>query len=102
MYVILLYTNIPHDEGIEACREVWNNRINQRPLAESLIQLLEHILKFNDFMFNGEHYLQISGYGNKNCTILCQRLYGKTGKYTPPLFSTKPPNWLRLIDDLLR
>jgi hypothetical protein len=61
MDVTSLYTNIPHDEGIEACREVWNNRISQRPSIESLIQLLEHVLKFNNFVFNGEYYLQISG-----------------------------------------
>jgi hypothetical protein len=61
MDVTSLYTNIPHDEGIEACREVWNNRINQRPSTESFIQLLEHVLNFNNFMFNGEHFLQISG-----------------------------------------
>jgi hypothetical protein len=53
MDVTSLYTNIPHDEGIEAWREVWSNRINERPSTNHL----EHVRKFNNFMFNGEHYL---------------------------------------------
>jgi hypothetical protein len=32
--VISLYNNISHEEGIEACREVWNNRTNQCPSTQ--------------------------------------------------------------------
>ncbi|XP_062586229.1 uncharacterized protein LOC134247840 [Saccostrea cucullata] len=42
MDVTSLYTNIPHDEGIEACREVWDSRSIQIPSTESLAKLLEH------------------------------------------------------------
>jgi hypothetical protein len=49
------HTKLPHDEVIEACREGWNNTVNQRSLTESLIRLLEHVLKFNKFMFNIEY-----------------------------------------------
>jgi hypothetical protein len=54
---VTLYTNIPHEEGIEAYGEVWNNRANKCLSTDSLIQLLKHA----NFMFNGEHYLQFSG-----------------------------------------
>ncbi|XP_062596387.1 uncharacterized protein LOC134257802 [Saccostrea cucullata] len=45
MDVTSLYTNIPHDEGIDACREVWDSRSIQVPSTESLAKLLEHVLK---------------------------------------------------------
>jgi hypothetical protein len=61
MDITSLYTNIPHDEGIEACKEVWNNRKEHKPKTDSLVEPLEHVLKPNNFMFNGEHYLQLSG-----------------------------------------
>eukprot|EP00105_Crassostrea_gigas_P014468 XP_011431136.1 PREDICTED: uncharacterized protein LOC105330902 [Crassostrea gigas] len=55
MDVTSLYTNIPHDEGIEAHREVWDSRTIQQPSTESLLKLLGHVLKLNSIMFNGEH-----------------------------------------------
>ncbi|XP_061186995.1 uncharacterized protein LOC133195147 [Saccostrea echinata] len=55
-----LYTNIPHNEGIEACREVWDSRSIQIPSTESLAKLLEYVLKYDNFMFNGEHLLQVN------------------------------------------
>ena len=35
--------------------EVWET---EQP--QNFPQLIEHVLKFNNFIFNGEHYLQIS------------------------------------------
>jgi hypothetical protein len=61
MDVTSLYTNIPNDEGIEACREVWDSRAIKLPSTKSLVKLLEHVLKLNNFMFNDENYLQVSG-----------------------------------------
>ena len=55
-----LYTNIPNDEGIQACREAWMKQEltdPQHPPAEILAQLLELVLKFNTFEFNSKHYL---------------------------------------------
>ena len=59
--VTSLYTNIPHGEGIQACREALETRVTQRPPTDQLIRLLELILKVNNFQFNGENYLQIEG-----------------------------------------
>lgn len=39
-----IYTNIPLDEGIAACKEVWNAREVHFLSTESLIKLLEHVL----------------------------------------------------------
>ncbi|XP_048765266.2 uncharacterized protein LOC125673022 [Ostrea edulis] len=99
MDVSSLYTNIPPDEGIEACREVWNNRVIKCLSTESLIQLLEHVLKFNNFMFSGEHYLQISGtaMGTKMApsyaNIFMGRLERRLLHYSPVKFLS----WLRFI-----
>ena len=56
-----LYTNIPHDEGMEACRATLNVRTVQQPPTEDLVQLVELILTKNNFTFNQEHYLQLHG-----------------------------------------
>jgi hypothetical protein len=90
MDVISIYTNIPHDEGIEAFREVWNNRINQ----------MNH--SFNNFMFNGEQYLEIIGTANGTkmalsyADIFMGRLKRRLLYHSPP----KPLSWLRFIDNI--
>jgi hypothetical protein len=61
MDVTSLYTNIPHNDGIEACREAWDQRAVKEPPTECLVQLLALVLKHNNFTFNGEHFLQING-----------------------------------------
>ena len=56
MDVTSLYTNIPHNDGIEACREAWDQRAVKEPSTECLVQLLTLILKHSNFTFNGEHF----------------------------------------------
>ena len=55
--VCSLYTNIPHNEGIKACRHFLNTRQDQSLPAESM----RMILTVNNFSFNSEHYLQVHG-----------------------------------------
>ena len=56
-----LYTNIPHREGILACREALSLRELLYPPTEGLCDLIYIILTKNNFTFNGVHYLQIQG-----------------------------------------
>jgi hypothetical protein len=56
-----LYTNIPHGDGIAACRKIWEQRTVQEPPTECLVQMLTLVLKSNNFTFDGNHYLQING-----------------------------------------
>ena len=58
--VTALYTNIPHDEGIGTCLKAINHHYhNDPPLPlHYLKQMMEFILKYNYFDFNGEHFLQ--------------------------------------------
>ena len=59
MDVTSLYTNIPHEDGIKACEEVWETRTVKDPPTQIQIKLLTLVLKCNNFEFNGKHYLQI-------------------------------------------
>jgi hypothetical protein len=102
MDVASLYTNIPHDEGIEACREVWDSRTIQRPFTESLLKLLEHVLKLNNFMFNCEHYIQISGtaMGTKMAPSYTNIFMGRLERNLLQSAPYKPFSWLRFIVDI--
>ncbi|CAH3162746.1 unnamed protein product [Porites lobata] len=56
-----LYTNIPHNQGIDACRHFLDTRPNKHIPTETLCDLLRMILTMNNFTFNQQHYLQIHG-----------------------------------------
>ena len=59
MDVTSLYTNIPHDDEIAACRKIWEQRTVQEP--RQTVEMLTLVLKNNHFTFDGNHYLQING-----------------------------------------
>jgi hypothetical protein len=59
MDVTSLYTNIPHDDEIAACRKIWEQRTVQEP--RQTVEMLTLVLKNNHFNFEGNHYLQING-----------------------------------------
>ena len=59
-----LYTCIPHDEGIAACKEALNSTLKsnpERPDISILICLLKIVLKNNTFEFDNEFYKQLQG-----------------------------------------
>ena len=60
MDVTSLYTNIPRDDGIAACRKIWEQRTDQEPQTECLVEMLTLVQKNNNFTFDGNHYLQIN------------------------------------------
>ena len=60
--VKFLYTNIPHTDGIEACRAALNTRAYLYSLpVEDLIELIRLVLTKNIFTCAGQHYLQSHG-----------------------------------------
>ena len=59
--VTALYTNIPHQDGIEKTKKFLTKHGASQAEISLTTTLLEHILKKNYFQFNNEHYLQISG-----------------------------------------
>ena len=57
-----LYTNIPHKEGIEACRKALNSSGNlsrSRLKTESICDLMHTILTMNNFEFDNNHFIQL-------------------------------------------
>ena len=102
--VTSLYTNIPNEEGIESIK---NMLLTERtgdinPKNETLIELLGMVLKSNNFQFNGDNYLQMSGtamgtrvapsYANLFMTTLENKFLEN--------HDNKPRVWLRYIDDI--
>ena len=67
-----LYTNIPHDEGIDACSKDFT------PITD-IVTLMNHVLTKNNFTFLDKHYLQVHGTdGNTYGAIYGLSLYGQT------------------------
>ena len=58
--VTSLYTNIPHDDGIAACRKIWEQRTVQEPPTECLVEMLTLVLKNNNFTFDVNNYLRLN------------------------------------------
>ena len=58
-----LYTNIPHNEGIDACRHYLNTRDKSTSTVrtETLCDLIRMILTMNTFEFNNTFYIQTHG-----------------------------------------
>ena len=58
-----LYTNIPHNQGIDACRHFLDTRNRTRSTisTETLCDLIRIILTMNNFSFDDKHYLQMHG-----------------------------------------
>ena len=102
MDVTSLYTNIPHEDGIAACKEAWNKRSIQDPPTDTLVELLSLILKCNNFEFNNKHYLQIQGtaMGTRMAPSYANIFMGRLEEQLLMSVPLKPYSWLRFIDDI--
>ncbi|XP_071478870.1 uncharacterized protein [Diadema antillarum] len=102
--VTSLYTNIPHNEGIKACRNALNARMNPSPPTDQLIRLLELVLTLNNFQFNGKNYLQIEGtamgtpVAPSYANIFMGEIEAELLELTNAIF---PRSWKRYIDDII-
>ena len=103
--VKLLYTNIPHAEGINAVLEAFNNKHGcMWPLCKVIHQFLEYILKENYFTFNDKLFLQKHGtaMGTKMAPSFANIIMVAPEQ---TLFSSSPDHlilllWKRFIDDI--
>ncbi|XP_012941014.1 uncharacterized protein LOC106012483, partial [Aplysia californica] len=60
--VVDMYNNIPHKEGVEACRFALASLTTYTPCQiREICQLLELVLTLNNFSFNDQHFLQLTG-----------------------------------------
>ena len=106
MDVASLYTNIDHNEGVDACEEKLETRKKKSIPSSTLKSLILLVLKSNVFIFGNGIYKQIMGtamgtpmapnYANlfmaKFEEDLIESFYSSTGH--------KPVVWYRYIDDI--
>ena len=100
-----LYTNIPHNEGIQSIREILAiHRTPNNLLHNShIIEVLEVVLTNNHFEINGTYYHQMSGtaMGTKlapSYANLFMTRFEEKYVFTYPL---QPKLWKRFINDIL-
>ena len=100
--VVSLYTNIPHADGIEACREAWDSRDIKDPPTETLVDLLKLVLQCNNFTFDNKHYLQVQGtaMGTKMAPSYANVFMGRLENCLLQSVPLTPSLWLRFIDDI--
>ena len=101
--VTSLYTNIPHEEGMNAvCRAYENFYGDNTPIpTQSLREILKLILQENSFEFNDNNYLQIHGtaMGTKVAVAFANIFMSSVETEILSHSNTKPLEWKRYIDD---
>jgi len=97
-----LYTNIPTNEGINACRIALDKRTEKSVPTESICDLTCMILTMNNFVFNNEHFIQQHGtaIGTRMATAYENLFMGKFERKALQNYTEKPHLWLRYIDDI--
>ena len=97
-----LYTNIPHQDGTEACRHFLDTRQNQSTSTDFICKLIMLILTLNNFIFNNINYLQIMGTAMGTCMApnYANLFMGRLETQFLESCPLKPLIWLRYIDDI--
>ena len=95
-----LYPNIPLKEGLEAIRKELHKRENQTISTESLILLVECVLKNNAFEYNMRYFAQLQGtaMGTKFSPPGAILFMGYLEDKILIFFVEKPLAWWRYID----
>ena len=100
--VISLYTHIPHTDGLAASQSSLNDRESPDIPTQFLIELMEFVLKNNNFTFNGKNYLQLQGtaMGTKMAPSYACLFMGALEQDILAKSPDKPLLWVRFIDDI--
>ena len=101
MDVTSLYTNIPTHDFIEACR-YYLVRQHNTSKVNILTKFMELVFTQNNFVFEGEHFIQILGtaIGTRMAPSGACLFMGRLEEEFLSLASHKPLIWLRYIDDV--
>ena len=102
MDVNSLYTNIPHSDGVEACRSFLTMNTIDQALINDILTLVDFILKHNLFVFDDERYLQTNGtaMGTKMAPTYTNIFMHYIGNTFPSSFNLRPTAYFRYIDDI--
>ncbi len=98
-----LYTNIPHDECIQAATHYLDNTlINEYPPSSFIASLMKIVLQFNFFSFNNEFFLQEHGIamGTKMAPSAANLFMGHFETRFLGELPNSPLIWRRFIDDI--
>ncbi len=97
-----LYTNIPIKDGIDCVKKIFAEHPDPRRPDEELLSLLEINLLRNDFMFNGNFYLQIKGtaMGKKFAPAYANIFMANWEREVLLKCPNKPACYLRYLDDI--
>ncbi len=100
--VCSLYTNIPHEEGIQACKWALQTRSSPAPPTTYLVRMIRQFLELNNFAFNGEHYLQTQGtaMGTRMAPSYANIFMADLEEALLAWTATRPILWWRYIDDV--
>jgi hypothetical protein len=100
--VTSLYTNMNLDRVLNVVREAFNRHPDESRPSNELLQLLEIILKNNDFEFNGEYFLQILGVamGKRFAPALANLYLIAFDELAKHGFKITPEALYRFLDDL--
>ena len=93
-----LYTNISNTAGLHAAKEAYGGfKTNPKVKLSngSLVQFLEFVLTKNNFHFNGDHYLQVSGMsiGTKMTPAYANLFVGQFKEDLIYTYHTPPTVW---------
>jgi len=97
-----LYTNIPTNEGINACRIALDKRTDKCVPTESICDLSVSVLTMNNFVSNNEHFIQQHGtaMGTRMAPAYANLFMGKFERRASPNYADKLHLWVRYIDDI--
>ena len=97
-----MYTNIDNDKGLEAVKNAFTAHPSPRRSDEHILELLELNLKNNDFEFNGETFLQISGtaMGKKFAPSYANLFMAQWETTALEKCYQKPTMYFRYLDDI--
>ena len=97
-----IYTNIPHVDGVAACRTFLNLHNIQSDIANDIHISIDFILKHNTFTFSDKYYLQTNGtaMGTKMAPAYAI-IFMESVEYSfLSSFPHKPTVYYRYIDDI--
>ena len=104
MDITSLYTVIPNSEGLQALKNLFDQRTVKEPSSETLLRLAELVLTLNCFSFAGNYYKQINGVamGTRMGPSYANLFVGYVKhQFFNPYNGPKPELYGRYIDDCI-